>query len=60
MDKTPEEYVEQWENELAELKNWLDENGWSKLPKGVRMVIVRGEAETEARIKDLKKRNEFL
>jgi hypothetical protein len=46
-----EDYLAKWERELEEANEWIAENGWVHLPKGLRMIIVRGLLVTERDIK---------
>jgi uncharacterized protein YfaA (DUF2138 family) len=43
--------IEQLKADLLECEKWIDEFGWSKLPKGVRKIICMGEVHSEDLIK---------
>lgn len=48
------EQASQMQEELNEFESWLESVDWNSLPRGVKMIIVRGKTETESRIKKCK------
>jgi hypothetical protein len=50
-----EDYIIKWERELKETNDWIGNSRWIDLPKGLRMIIIRGIMATERDIKEEKK-----